>query len=102
MYFLCLPVSNGVVNPELTQGRAPAVRHNEHRSLEVVLDTALIQQAEFSAIALAAPQLPLDLLRELSADELAREMNGRALEDVYDLKDPAKLLAAKGKQVRCT
>ena len=36
---------------------------------------------------------------EPSADELAREMNGRALEDVYDLKDPTKLLAAKGKQV---
>lgn len=36
---------------------------------------------------------------EPSPQELARELNGRALEDVYDPKDPTKLLVAKGKQL---
>ncbi|TWI33382.1 formate dehydrogenase major subunit [Paracoccus sulfuroxidans] len=31
--------------------------------------------------------------------ELAMELNGRALEDVYDPKDPTKLIVAKGKQL---
>ena len=31
--------------------------------------------------------------------ELAMELNGRALEDVYDPKDPTKLVVAKGKQL---
>lgn len=34
-----------------------------------------------------------------TAEELAKEMNGRALSDVYDLKDPTKLLTPAGKQL---
>ena len=34
-----------------------------------------------------------------TADELAREINGRALAPVYDTKDPTKLLVEAGKQV---
>ena len=37
---------------------------------------------------------------EPSPDELAREMNGRALADVYDLADKTKLLTAAGRQVK--
>ena len=31
------------------------------------------------------------------AEELAKELNGRALQDVHDLKEPTKLLTAAGK-----
>ncbi|SMO95953.1 formate dehydrogenase (quinone-dependent) catalytic subunit [Paracoccus laeviglucosivorans] len=34
-----------------------------------------------------------------TAEELAKEMNGRALADVYDLTDKTKLVAAQGKQL---
>lgn len=34
-----------------------------------------------------------------TAEELAKEMNGRALSDVYDLKDATKLLTPAGKQL---
>ena len=33
------------------------------------------------------------------ADEIARELNGHAIEAVYDLTDPSKVLVEKGKQV---
>ena len=36
---------------------------------------------------------------EPSPAELAREMNGRALQDLYDPADPGKLLVAKGQQL---
>ena len=36
---------------------------------------------------------------EPTAEELAKEMNGRALRDVYDLKDTTKLLTPAGKQL---
>src|SRR5690606_36973756 len=36
---------------------------------------------------------------EPSPEELAKELNGRALEDVRDTADPAKVLTARGKQL---
>ena len=36
---------------------------------------------------------------EPTAEELAKEMNGRALSDVYDPKDATKVVAARGKQL---